>query len=217
MIFAAFWQTEWIYFNPAKSSFKPAVGRSREVETMFECQAGLWQICCPESSWVSIANDSLTTNFINTLECRSTTGSLNLMPDYAPNLTELWTARIAMMASIGIFLFWTITAFIYGCIGKDNSKSKEGLRKIAQRSVTSISMLILALLTSIGAVIALVVQSMIFQHSFRKESANITTIHPNGEYGRSSKILLSGIIIDWISIIFFAISKYQLSARKAKE
>ena len=40
------------------------------------------------------------------------------------------------------------------------------------------------------------------------------TQHQNAVYGKSSKILLSGIIINWIAILFFALSKYQLSVRK---
>ena len=40
------------------------------------------------------------------------------------------------------------------------------------------------------------------------------TQHQNAVYGKSSKILLGGIIINWIAILFFALSKYQLSVRK---
>ena len=43
---------------------------------------------------------------------------------------------------------------------------------------------------------------------------DINTQHLNVEYGKSSKIILSGDIIDWIAMMCFILSKYHLSVRK---
>ena len=43
---------------------------------------------------------------------------------------------------------------------------------------------------------------------------DINTQHLNVEYGKSSKTIQSGIIIDWVAMIFFILSKYHLSVRK---
>ena len=43
---------------------------------------------------------------------------------------------------------------------------------------------------------------------------DMNTQHLNVEYGKSSKIILSGIIIDWVAMMCFIHSKYHLSVRK---
>ena len=41
------------------------------------------------------------------------------------------------------------------------------------------------------------------------ESHDIETQTINVEYGKSSKIILSGIIIKWAAMLFFLLSKYH--------
>ena len=50
---------------------------------------------------------------------------------------------------------------------------------------------------------------------FKKmEPDDIETQDLNVEYGKSSKIILSGIIIDWVAMLFFLLSKYQRYVEK---
>ena len=50
---------------------------------------------------------------------------------------------------------------------------------------------------------------------FKKvEPDDIETKDLNVEYGKSSKIILSGIIIDWVAMLFFSLSKYHRYAEK---
>ena len=45
---------------------------------------------------------------------------------------------------------------------------------------------------------------------FKKvEPDDIETQDLNVEYGKSSKIILSGIIINWVAMLFFLLSKYH--------
>ena len=46
------------------------------------------------------------------------------------------------------------------------------------------------------------------------EPDDIKTQNLNVEYGKSSKIILSGVIIDWVAILFFLLSKYHRYAEK---
>ena len=88
MIFASFWQTEWIRkyslscfkkqiktvldFNMTESS---SVTNETSLEFNFKCQAGLWHVCCTKPNSVNIKNNP--TNSSDMLECRSPTGLLN--------------------------------------------------------------------------------------------------------------------------------------------
>ena len=50
---------------------------------------------------------------------------------------------------------------------------------------------------------------------FKKvEPDDIKTKNLNVEYGKSSKIILSGIIIDWVAMLFFLLSKFLRYAEK---
>ena len=50
---------------------------------------------------------------------------------------------------------------------------------------------------------------------FKKvEPDDIETQDLNVEYGKSSKIILSGIIINWVAMLFFLLSKYHRYAEK---
>jgi len=99
MIFAAFWQTEWAHFHMTERS---SVTNTTSMEINFQCDAGIWHVCCIKSN--SMENDP--TNSTDVLKCGSTT---EMIPNDVLSQTELWIARLAMITSITIFLLWATT------------------------------------------------------------------------------------------------------------
>ena len=111
---------------------RSSVTNTTSMEINFQCDAGIWHVCCIKSN--SMENDP--TNSTDVLKCGSTTGLLNklkfgkcslrifsvsdrynrdelhseMVPNDVLSQTELWIARLAMITSITIFLLWATTS-----------------------------------------------------------------------------------------------------------